>query len=496
MRTELLGAFFLLAGIAGVAAAPAPASPASPPAPIDETADRLEALEKRYKQSLVQVRYRQQVSRSTAEPPAEEELTTTGVIVSPTGIVMVSAMIYEPFNQVPHGVGIRFPASVSRADATISEARILLLDGTEYPATLIGRDPDADVAFFRIDGGEREFTPVSFGAEADASVGEQVVVLSLLPEPIGPAVAVELSRVQAVTPLPQAGYMVSTGAPDPVGSLVVSLDGTIIGFMDALTVPVPDTRSRNPLAFLSVIRDLPKGVGRGFARPARDFVDASARIPETDPVRRGWLGVEMQALTSDLAEHMGLSAASGILLGYVYRNSPAEKAGLQVGDVLVELGEEPIAVSREEDIGAFAETVLRAGVDSELSLGYLRDGARQSATAVLEPAPISAREAETLKVGELDLTVRALTYDYLATSFLDPDQKGVVIVQPPVAVSSNPNRVAPGDLLVRVGERAVDDLDSLRVVIEEIRTTQPDEVVIFVERGRESFFFAVKPDWS
>jgi len=488
MRTRVVIAIALLLATQSVSA---PAPPAS-----DETATQLKAVEERYRESLVQVRYQQQVSRSTAEPPAEEELTTTGVIVASSGIVMVSAIIYEPFNQVPHGVGIRFPASVSRAEAKIPEARVLFMDGTEYGASLIGRDPEADVAFFRIDEADREFTPVSFASDVEPAIGEQVVVVSVLPDPPGPALAVELSRIQALTPRPQAGYMVATGAPDPVGSLVSMLDGTLVGYMDALTVPVPDTRSRNPLAFLTVIRDLPKGVGRGFARPAKEFVDAGVRIPETDPVRRGWLGVEMQALTKELSEHMGLSVASGILLGYVYRDSPAEAAGLEVGDILVAFEEEPIAVSREEDIGTFAEKVLRAGVGAELALGVLRDGSRQDMTAVLQPAPTSAREAETLKVTELDLTVRALTYDYLATRFLEPDQQGVVVVQPPVAVSSNPNRIAPGDLLVRLDEHPVDDLDSLRAVVDQIRAQQPDEIVLFVERGRESFFFAVKPDWS
>ena len=67
----------------------------------DETADKLQRLESRYRGSLVRVSYRQQVARSTAEPPEEGELTTTGVVVSSSGIVMVSAVVFEPFNQVP-----------------------------------------------------------------------------------------------------------------------------------------------------------------------------------------------------------------------------------------------------------------------------------------------------------------------------------------------------------------------------------------------------------
>lgn len=462
----------------------------------DETAKSLKRLEERYSESLVQVRYRQQVSRSTAEPPAEDELTTAGVIVAPEGLVMVSAIIYEPFNQVPHGVGIRFPATVSRAQARIGEARIRLIDGSEYRATHVGRDPDADVAFFRIEAGDREFVPVGFDAGATVGVGDEVVVVSLLPEPLGPAVAVELSRIQARTPRPQVGYLVATGAADPVGSLVVSLDGDVVGFVDALTVPVPDTRSRNPMAFLSTMRDLPKSVGRGFVRPAGEFVDVSVSESEAEPARRGWLGVEMQALSEELAEHLELPVDHGILLGYVYRNSPAEAAGLKVGDILVELDGEPIDVNREEDIGAFAESVLRAGVGANLELRYIRDGSSMTTSAELAPAPRSAREAETVKSEELDLTVREITYDYLATRFLEPDQKGVVVVDPPVAVSSNPNRVAPGDLLVRVDDEPVDDVDAFRAVLERIRERRPDEVVLFVERGLESFFFAVKPDWE
>ena len=488
MRTE-----FVCAALLALVAAPG-----LPGVAPDETADELRSIESRYSKSVVQVRYRQQVSRSTAEPPAEEELTTTGVVVTADGLVMVSAIIYEPFNQVPHGVGIRFPGSVNRAQAKIPEAHVLFMNGEEYPATLLGRDPDADVAFFRIDNVAEDaaFVPVIFEAGTEVTVGEEVVVVSLLREPLGPAVAVELSRVQAMTMRPSSGFMVATGASDPVGSLVVSREGAVLGYLDALTVPVPDTRSRNPLAFLSIMRDLPKGVGRGFARPARDFVDAGVRVSEAEPVRRGWLGVEMQPLSQELAQHMGLPVDRGILLGYVYRNSPAESAGLEVGDVLFELEGEPVDVNRDEDLGTFAEKLLRAGAGASLEIGYLREGAPATTNVQLAPAPRSAREAETVKVEELDLTVRELTYDYRATRFLEPERRGVVVVQPPVAVSSNRNRIAPGDLLVRFDDVPIDDLESFRAVLANVRERQPDEVVLFVERGRESFFFAVKPDWD
>ena len=139
----------------------------------DTTSDKLAALEKQYRPSLVQVRYTQQVQFSTADPPQESELTTTGVIVSEDGVVLVSAAIFEPFNQVPQGLGIRFPSSVSRADAEIREIRIRI-DGEEYPGTLLGRDVDADVAFLRIDAEGRSFTPVIFGTEHAAGIGQEV----------------------------------------------------------------------------------------------------------------------------------------------------------------------------------------------------------------------------------------------------------------------------------------------------------------------------------
>ena len=462
----------------------------------ESVSEKLSRLEDRYRQSLVQVRYTQQVMVSTGEPPQEEELTTTGLLISDDGMVMVSGMIYEPFNQVPHGVGIRFPATVSRAVAEVSDARISLVDGSEYSATLLGRDSEADVAFFRIEAEDRRFEPVVFGRPPMPSVGQEVVVISLLPEPLGPALAVELTRVQAVVSNPSKGFVVATGAADPVGSLVCDLDGTPLGMLDALTVSMPSGSMRNPLSFLSVLRGLPKGVGRGFARPAELFAAAASRPPETTPMRRGWLGVEMQALTSELASHQGLPVKAGIVLGYVYRQSPAEDAGLETGDILIELQGQPIDVDRDERLGAFSEKLLRAGVGTELSVGYLRDGERRETVATLAAAPKTAREAETVEVDELDLAVREVTFDYLATRNLDPDTEGVVVKQPPVAVRTNPHRVRRGDLLVKLGGQKVADIASFRRAVERLRTDKPGEVVLFVERGKESFFFAVKPDWQ
>ncbi len=486
MRTELA----LLALLSG-------AAPAVYGSEEDSLARSLSALENRFHESLVQVRYRQRVSRSTSEPAEEEELVTTGILVSPRGMILTSAIIFEPFNQVPHGVGIRFPASVSRAEAEIGSTRVRTVGGHEYPATFLGRDSGADVAFFQIDSdGKEDFKPVVFEAARSVEVGEEVAVVSLLPDPLGPAVSVELTRVQAVTERPRAGFVVGTGASDPVGALVASLEGEVLGYLDALTVSLPDTSSRNPLAILTMMRDLPKGIGRAFARPAKDLVDAGVDTEAATPVRRGWLGVEMQALSKDLASYMTLPVSSGILIGYVYRDSPAEKAGLEVGDVLVLLDGEPVQVQRDEEIASFAERILRAGVDAELSLEYLRGDERKATKVRLAGAPRSVREALTLKVDELDLTVREITYDFVATRFLEPDQQGVVVVQPPVGVSSNQNRIGPGDILVRVGDEPVTDFTAFRALIERVRERKPEEVVLFVERGRESFFFAVKPDWN
>ncbi len=461
----------------------------------DAVSENLALLAERYQGSLVRVRYTQQVQLSTAEPAQEQELTTTGLIVSTDGVVIVSAIIFEPFNQVPHGVGIRFPASVNRADAEIREARILV-NGTEYPASLLGRNADAGLAFRRIEAERQSFQPVVFHAEHAATVGQQVVVLSRLPDPLGPNLAVELSRVQSILTKPQDGFLVGTGAADPVGSLVCDLEGNPLGMFDALMVPIPQANLRNPLTVLSVIRDLPKGVGRGFARTAADMAVAAAEPPEATAIRRGWLGVEMQSLTPELARHLKLPVESGVIVGYVYRRSPAEAAGLTTGDILVDFEGSPIEVSRDENLGPFAERLMRSGAGAALTLGYMRDGERRETVATLAPAPKSRREAETVEAEELDLTVREVTYDYLAFRNLEPDKKGVVVQKPPVAVRTNPNRIVRGDLLVKIDERQVSDLDSFNEVVGRLRQEEPEEVVLFVERGRESFFFAVKPEWE
>ena len=461
----------------------------------DRVSENLASLAKRYQESLVRVRYTQQVQVSTAEPAQEQELTTTGLITSTDGLVMVSAVVFEPFNQVPQGVGIRFPASVNRADAQIRDVRIRI-DGTEYPATLLGRNADADLAFLKIEAEGQSFEPVTFDKTNVATLGQQVVVLSRLPDPLGPNLAVELTRVQSILTKPQAGFLVATGAADPVGSLVCDLEGNPLGMLDALMVPVPQANMRNPLSVLSLVRSLPKGVGRGFARTAADLAVAASEPPRATNLRRGWLGIEMQSLTPELAEHLSLPVASGIIVGYVYRRSPAEVAGFVTGDILVDFEGSPIEVSRDQELGPFAEKLLRSGAGAELTLGFMRDGERRETVVTLAPAPKSRREAETVEVEELDLTVREVTYDFLAFRNLEPDKSGVVVQKPPVAVRTNPNRIVRGDLLVKIDERMVSNLDSFRDVIEALRQEKPDEVVFFVERGRESFFFAVKPEWE
>ncbi len=72
----------------------------------------------------------------------------------------------------------------------------------------------------------------------------------------------------------------------------------------------------------------------------------------------------------------------------------------------------------------------------------------------------------------------------------------MVVQKAPVAVRTNANRVVRGDLVVKIDDREVADLNAFRDVVEQLRLRKPEEVVLFVERGRESFFFAVKPEWE
>ena len=233
-------------------------------------------------------------------PNQRESGLGSGVIVSPDGYVLTNNHVIE----------------------TADAIEVALNDGRKYPAQLIGRDPETDLAVLRVDTGG-QLPAITLSASDSLSVGDVVLAIG---NPFGVGQTVTMGIVSALG-RSQLGintfenYIQTDAAINPgnSGGALVDSAGNLVGINTAIY-----SRSGGSL-------------GIGFAIPVSIARNVLTQIVSTGEVIRGWVGVEIQDLTPELAESFGFADARGTLIAGVLRGSPAERAGIRPGDVLIEL---------------------------------------------------------------------------------------------------------------------------------------------------------------
>ena len=243
--------------------------------------------------------------RFSANPQRREETSLgSGVIVSPQGYILTNHHVIE--------------------DA--EEIRVSLHDGRSTEAHLVGRDAEADLAVLKIN--LKELPSITLGNSDDLRVGDVVLAIG---NPFGVGQTVTLGIVSA-TGRSELGIstfenFIQTDAainPGNSGGALITANGEMIGINTAIF-----SRSGG-------------SQGIGFAIPMSLARSSMAQIVEKGYVSRGWLGIEIQELTSQLAESFAIPNVRGIIIAGVLRGGPADKAGLEPGDVITQINNRPV----------------------------------------------------------------------------------------------------------------------------------------------------------
>lgn len=228
----------------------------------------------------------------------------SGVIVSPDGYILTNFHVIEAADQI----------------------EVALADGRKLKAKIVGSDPESDLAVIRVDADS--LPAITFGRMDNVGVGDVVLAIG---NPFGVGQTVTMGIVSALgrTHLGINTFenFIQTDAainPGNSGGALIDAKGTLIGINTAIY-----SRTGGSL-------------GIGFAIPVSSARKIMEQIIQNGVVIRGWIGVEAQEITQELAESFGLPDINGALIAGVVRGSPAEQAGIKPGDVLLAVGENAI----------------------------------------------------------------------------------------------------------------------------------------------------------
>lgn len=340
----------------------------------------------------------------------------SGVIISPEGIIITNNHVIE------------------NAD----EVRVALSDRREFDADIVLKDERTDLAVLKIrEGGT--FPTVEFADSDGLEVGDMVLAIGN-PFGVGQTVTQGIVSALARTQVGVTDYQffIQTDAainPGNSGGALVDMHGRLVGINTAIF-----SRSGG-------------SIGIGFAIPANmvHFIATSAQT--SGKVQRPWLGASVQVVGAEIAEALGLDRPRGVLLTKVFPGSPAEKAGLKVGDLVT-------AVDGAEvlDPDSFGYRFATKQVGGEAKFSFLRSGKEQEAEVALvtapETPPRDARKIDRYSpfAGSTVLNLSPAVADELR---LDAMEEGVVIGE--VASGSPANQVGlkAGDIIVGVNEQKI-----------------------------------------
>ena len=379
--------------------------------------------------------------------------------------------IPDPRGQAPqHGLGSGFivsPDGLILTNAHVvtgaSEVTVKLTDKREFKATIVGADPQTDIAVLRIDA--KDLPTVKLGNAQDVRVGEWVAAIG---SPYGFENTVTAGIVSATSrALPAGTYVpfIQTDVavnPGSSGGPLFNLTGEVIGVNAQIYSRTGGYQ------------------GLSFAIPVDVAVKVMDQIVQHGKVTRGRIGVTIQGMSQPLAELFGLETPAGALVSSVDKDGPAAKAGIETGDVILKVDGKVLANSRELPV-VIAD--IKPGAISTIEV-WRKGATRELSVTVGELQPVeTASTADGKSQGRLGVAVRELTPDEQKRAGVDA---GVLVENAGGAAAKA--GVRPGDIIVSVNNAPVKDVEQLRGLI----TTAGKSVALLLQRENAKIFVPVE----
>jgi S1-C subfamily serine protease len=240
-----------------------------------------------------------------------------------------------------------------------------------------------------------------------------------------------------------------------------------------------------------------------FERNLANYLTVVKIGPEAEEKRpleawKPWLGVSTQVLTAELAEAIGLPSQSrGVRLSQVFPNTPAERAGMKVGDLLFRIDGQIIQAYRPEDVEVFGNMIKQYRVDSTVGFEVWRDGEKIDLNATLDKRPTPANELPEYEDEELEYTVRELSFGDRVFLRIKPEEEHALLVENVESAGwASLAGLRQGDLLLRVNGTNVHGIEQMNEVMDQIHQSKPQQVVFFVKRGIHTLFIEIEPEWN
>lgn len=360
----------------------------------------------------------------------------SGFFVSPDGHIMTNAHVIKGAEKIT----------------------IVTHDGREMPATIIGVDPSTDIGIIKTE--SKNIPYLNLGDSEAMEIGEWVVAIGS-PFQLQASVTVGVVSAKGRQNLRITDFedFIQTDAainPGNSGGPLINLDNEVIGINTAIV-----SKSGGYM-------------GIGFAIPSNMAKQIMNQLLDTGCVTRGYLGIGLQPLDQDMATAFGLDRPDGALIAEVMRNSPADKAGLKQGDIIIEFNGIPV-----RSIGSLRNEISMTKPGTKIQLKVNRSGKILAFTVVLGAH----------SDGKLGMEVEPISSD-LAKKLELTDEEGLVVTKIKPGSPAAKAGIRPGFLIMQVNHKKVTTVEEFNKAIEEKKNT----IVLYAKFGNTARYYTIKLD--
>jgi serine protease Do len=384
----------------------------------------------------------------------------------------------QPEEETPRGVGSGFvisPDGYILTNAHVvegaDEVYVTLTDKREYKAKIIGSDKRSDVALVKIEGSN--LPRLTFGDSNKVRVGEWVIAIG---SPFGLENTVTAGIISAKArdtgdylPLIQTDVAVNPGNS---GGPLINMRGEVIGINSQIY-----SRSGGYM-------------GISFAVPIDEAMRVSEQLKTTGRVTRGRIGVQIGEVTKDVAESLGLPKANGALVQRVESGGPADKGGIEAGDIITKFN--GAAIEKSSDLPRLVGNT-KPGAKSTVTV-WRKGAARDLNLTIAEMEPdnkVAKREEKKAKPEQAVNTLGLVVNDLTDAQKKELKVEGGAVVETAEGAAARAG-LRPGDLILRINNTDVKDGKQFNAVVAKLEPKKT--VLLLVRRGEASQFVTVKPN--
>ena len=348
------------------------------------------------------------------------------------------------------------------------EITVIMSDQTEFTAELLGRDPKADLAVLKIEPGQTELTAVQWGDSDLMRVGDWSIAIG---NPLGLGGTVTAGIISAISrdlrgSSPYVKFLQTDASINRgnSGGPLFNVEGKVIGINTA------------------IISQTGGSIGLGFAIPSNSAKKIVQQLKDFGRTKRGWLGVQIQPVSKDFAESLGLENEKGAFVSNVNPKGPSKKAGIEDGDVILKFNDIEIVkmtdlprVVAESDVGSIAKVEIwrkNKKIIIEVELGELPEQ-----TYVNKKPQKKENQTQEKIIKSLGITIKDAT-----------ESVGVIVTK----IDADEINIQEGDVILEVNREPVESVNSFIALVEKYEKTGRSSLLLKIKRDEETSWVTIK----